>query len=131
MQIESKQFTVAASSDQVLSFLAVPKNLEKLLPAERIQEFQADEKQCSFKAQGGIIIRLIFKEQTHSSVSYSSGANSPFPFDLFISVEEIEQTCSGKLVFNGDASPLIAMIAKGPLTALFNDMGENLVKLFK
>ena len=91
MQIESKQFTVSSSSDHVLSFLAVPENLKKLLPAERIQEFSADEKQCSFKAQGGIIISLVFNERTASSVSYSSGTNSPFPFNLLISVEENNQ----------------------------------------
>jgi carbon monoxide dehydrogenase subunit G len=131
MQIESKQFTVASSSDHVLSFLAVPENLEKLLPAERIQEFSADEKQCSFKAQGGIIISLVFNERTSSSVSYRSGTNSPFPFSLLISVEENDQKCTGQLSFKGEASPFIAMMAKGPLTALFNDMGENLVKVFK
>ena len=131
MQIESKQFTVSSSSDHVLSFLAVPENLKKLLPAERIQEFSADEKQCSFKAQGGIIISLVFNEMTASSVSYSSGTNSPFPFNLLISVEENNQVCTGQLLFKGEASPFIAMMAKGPLTALFNDMGENLVKVFK
>jgi hypothetical protein len=114
-----------------LSFLSIPKNLEKLLPTERIQEFNSDEKQCSFKVQGGIIISLVFNERTSSSVSYRSGTHSPFPFDLFVSVEEIEQTCSGQLVFKGEASPFIAMMAKGPLTALFNDMGENLIKVFK
>jgi hypothetical protein len=131
MQIESKQFIIASGSNQVLSYLSVPENLEKLLPAERIQEFNSDEKQCSFKVQGGIIISLVFNERTSSSVSYCSGTHSPFPFNLLVSVEEIEQTCSGQLVFKGEASPFIAMMAKGPLTALFNDMGENLMNVFK
>lgn len=131
MQIVSNSFTVSSGSEQVLDLLSIPRNIALLLPTDRIQEFNADESHCSFKAQGGINISLVFKERKASSVSYCSGANSPFPFDLLVSIDEHEGKCTGHLLFNGEASPFIAMIAKGPLTALFNDMGENLVKVFK
>jgi hypothetical protein len=131
MKIESEQFTTHIPVKTLIDFLAIPLNIEKILPSDRIQSFESDEAQCNFKIQGGINISLVFVHQTNSSVSYKSGEKSPFPFELTAHIEEIPEGSRGQLIFNGDTSPFIAMMAKGPLTALFNDMGRNLIDLIE
>ncbi len=131
MHILSNQFTVNSTCDIILGYLSLPSNLEKILPAERIHAFEADQTQCSFKIQGGITISLVFVSRSEFGVRYKSGVNSPFPFELKIDTEPLDNQCTGKLEFQGETPPFIAMMAKGPLTALFNDMGKNLVAEFR
>jgi len=115
----------------MLGYLSLPSNLEKILPSERIDAFEADQDQCSFKIQGGFTISLVFVSRSEVGVKYKSGVNSPFPFELKIDMEPFDNQCTGKLEFQGETSPFITMMAKGPLTALFNDMGKNLVAEFR
>lgn len=131
MKIESELFTTHVQVKEIIDFLAIPVNIEKILPPDRIQSFESDETQCNFKIQGGINISLVFVQQTNSSVRYKSGEKSPFPFELTAHIEEILDGSSGQLIFVGDTSPFISMMAKGPLTALFNDMGKNLIDLIE
>lgn len=131
MKIESELFTTHVQVKEIIDFLAIPVNIEKILPPDRIQSFESDETQCNFKIQGGITISLVFVQQTNSSVRYKSGEKSPFPFELTAHIEEILDGSSGQLIFVGDTSPFISMMAKGPLTALFNDMGRNLIDLIE
>jgi hypothetical protein len=131
MKIESELFTTHVQVKEIIDFLAIPVNLEKILPPDRIQSFESDDTQCNFKIQGGINISLVFVQQTNSSVRYKSGEKSPFPFELTAQIEEIPDGSSGQLIFIGDTSPFISMMAKGPLTALFNDMGRNLIDLIE
>lgn len=131
MKIESELFTTHVQVKEIIDFLSIPVNIEKILPPDRIQSFESDDTQCNFKIQGGINISLVFVKQTNSSVSYKSGEKSPFPFELTAHIEEIPDGTSGQLIFIGDTSPFISMMAKGPLTALFNDMGRNLIKLIE
>jgi hypothetical protein len=115
----------------MLGYLSLPSNLEKILPSERIDAFESDQDQCSFTIQGGFTISLVFVSRSEVGVRYKSGVNSPFPFELKIDMEPLDNQCTGKLEFQGEISPFIAMMAKGPLTALFNDMGKNLVAEFR
>lgn len=131
MHILSNQFTVNSTCDNMLGYLSLPSNLEKILPSERIDAFEADQDQCSFTIQGGFTISLVFVSRSEVGVRYKSGVNSPFPFELKIDMEPFDNQCTGKLEFQGETSPFIAMMAKGPLTALFNDMGKNLVAEFR
>ena len=131
MKIESELFTTHVQVKEIIDFLAIPVNIEKILPPDRIHSFESDDIQCNFKIQGGINISLVFVQQTNSSVSYKSGEKSPFPFELTAHIEEIPDGSSGQLIFIGDTSPFISMMAKGPLTALFNDMGKNLIDLIE
>jgi hypothetical protein len=131
MKIESELFTTHVQVKEIIDFLAIPVNLEKILPPDRIQSFESYDTQCNFKIQGGINISLVFVQQTNSSVRYKSGEKSPFPFELTAHIEEIPDGSSGQLIFIGDTSPFISMMAKGPLTALFNDMGRNLIDLIE
>jgi len=131
MHILSNQFTVNSTCDNMLAYLSLPSNLEKILPSERIHAFEADQDQCSFTIQGGFTISLVFVSRSEVGVKYKSGVNSPFPFELKIDMEPLDNQCTGKLEFQGETSPFIAMMAKGPLTALFNDMGKNLVAEFR
>jgi len=126
MRIVTEGFLVHHSISNVHSFLTIPSNLNLLLPQERISEFTSDEVSCSFQILGGIKITLILGEVTPHSIQYQSGENGPMKFTLTIHMDSTPTTTTGNLQFKGDAPPVVAMVAKGPLTALFTEMASRL-----
>ncbi|MFM2038213.1 MAG: hypothetical protein RL432_1152 [Bacteroidota bacterium] len=128
MIIQSDTLVVKCSLVEAFDFLSQPANIEFLLPKERVSDFKSDEQRCEFKVQGGIVISLMFQEKHEEGILYKSGSKAPFPFTLQITVKSIEGGIEGYLRFNGEAPAMVAMLAKNPLTALFNDMGQNLKK---
>jgi len=131
MNIESSPLTIACKKEKIVSFISVPSNLNVLLPQDKISGFEADAESCKFKIQGGISISLVLDGNNDFGVAYKSGATSPFPFTLQIHLTAKETQTEGYLQFKGEAPVMVAMLAKNPLTALFNDMGSNLKNIME
>jgi hypothetical protein len=126
MIIQSATTQIDASLSDVRAFLSDPRNLIFLLPQEKVSNFSADEQQCSFKAQGGIVINLLFDQQDVQSVRYRSGEESPFPFTLSIELREERDQCQGHVLFDGEISGFMKMLVEKPLKSLFEQMSFQL-----
>lgn len=59
MELKSDKVAISASIEDVHAFLSDARNLELILPHDKISDFKADENQCSFKVKGAIVISLI------------------------------------------------------------------------
>jgi carbon monoxide dehydrogenase subunit G len=53
MKIESTKSLVNAPAQTVFDFLINTENLFHIMPQDKMSDWVADEKSCSFKAQGG------------------------------------------------------------------------------
>lgn len=127
MKIESQRVEVKTTQKEVFEFLSNAKNIEEFLPQDNIKEFQADEKSCSFKVQGGITITLIQDTLVpFERIEMKSGEKSPFPFDLTIFIESIEGKTVGYLTFDGEVNSFLKMMVQKPLTNLFNYMSVKI-----
>ena len=131
MHIESSISTVNAPLGDVLKFISIPSNLQSILPSDKVQDFESNENSCQFKVQGGIIISLVLDQVSNQEIHYKSGSKSPFPFTMTIKLNGIDSTCSGMIIFKGEASTFVSMIAKGPLTALFQDMAKRVKEIME
>lgn len=131
MKIESLHYEVKKSTANVFDFLSDPHNLYHLLPHDKISDWQADQTSCSFKVQGGILIPFILESSDKpNSIRYISGDRSPFPFTLDVNLNGKDEITFGNLVFEGKVPFVFQMMAKKPLTDLFNTMSEKLVNYF-
>lgn len=131
MIIQSTSVSIHTSLTSVRAFLCDARNLNLLLPQEKISEFQATVEQCSFKAQGGILINLLFAEQSDELVRYRSGEGSPFSFTLSISLHEDGEKCHGQVVFDGQVSGFMKVLIEKPLRALFEQMSIQMKAHFE
>jgi hypothetical protein len=102
-----------------------------LLPKEKISEFQATKEQCSFKAQGGILINLQFDNQADQLVRYRSGEGSPFSFTLTVSLSQEGEYCKGQVVFDGQVNGFMKVLIEKPLSALFEQMSSQMKAHFE
>jgi carbon monoxide dehydrogenase subunit G len=132
MIITSTETTIIAQRANVYSYLQDARNYIDLLPQDKIKDWTATETECSFKVQGGFVITLILNGGIESSNVYlKSGEKSPFPFKLDIQLAEMDQTTSGKIVFDGEVNMFMKMMVEKPLTALFNTMSLKLKEHFE
>lgn len=130
MKLQSDTITLAASIEDVKKFLSNSKNIEFLLPQDKITDFKADEKECSFKVQGAITISLIQNGSDKTNIFLKSGEKSPFPFLLTVLLEREEEKTRGFIEFNGDVNTFLKMMVEKPLQALFNFMSHKLEEHF-
>lgn len=132
MTIDSDKVSVNATPEVIYSFLSDARNINDLLPQDNIKEFQATEKECSFKVQGGITITLVQEELiSNSTIKMKSGEKSPFPFHLTIHISELNDGSEGFLAFNGDVNPFLKMMVQKPLTNLFNYMSKRMKEKYE
>lgn len=126
MDLKSDKVAISASIKDVHAFLSDARNLELILPHDKISDFKADEKQCSFKVQGAIIISLIQNGSEATKIFLKSGEKSPFPFKLTVNLENKGLKTEGFIKFDGEVNSFLKMMVEKPLQALFNFMSHKL-----
>lgn len=127
MIINSTEVTINAQPQTIADFLSDARNLVHLLPQDKISDFKADESECSFKVQGGVIISLVQNgRQENEKIFLKSGEKSPFPFILTININEENNGSKGNIDFDGEVNMFLKMMVEKPLTNLFNYMSEKL-----
>jgi len=130
MDLKSDKVAISASVEDVHAFLSDARNLELILPHDKISDFKADEKQCSFKVQGAIIISLIQNGSEATKIFLKSGEKSPFPFKLTVNLEGKGLETEGFIEFDGEVNSFLKMMVEKPLQALFNFMSHKLEEHF-
>ncbi|MEN9971855.1 MAG: hypothetical protein RIS20_202 [Bacteroidota bacterium] len=131
MIIQSSSVHIPTSLTSVKEFLCDARNISFLLPQDKISEFQASEEQCSFKAQGGILINLLFDEKNEQFVRYKSGKGSPFSFTLTIFLDGESENCHGHVTFDGEVNGFMKVLIEKPLKALFEQMSIQMKAYFE
>lgn len=126
MIIQSSTSNVSANIETVKSFLSNPRNLEQLLPSDKVSQFEANEKSCSFVVQGGIKISLLLDQVQETTVCYRSGEGSPFPFTLKICLADQGVQTDGYVLFDGEINGFLKLMVEKPLKSLFEGMIERL-----
>jgi hypothetical protein len=131
MIIESDKVIVNADATIIYNFLNDLNNLHFLLPKENVSDFTANEKECSFKVQGGFIITLVHNgSESPSKIFLKSGEKSPISFILTIHINKENEKSVGYIVFDGEVNMFLKMMIEKPLTNLFNYMSKQLQQHF-
>ena len=131
MILTGEKVKVNAGRTEIENFLIDSRNLEMLLPEDKISIFVADEQNCSFKVQGGFTISLIQDGREEGKIYLRSGEKSPFPFKLTVYLNEEEANITeGYIEFDGEVNAFLKMMVEKPLLSLFNYMSHKLSKQF-
>lgn len=129
-KIESKHVTVPADQAAVSTFLQDMNNFQKLLPEDKISDWKSDDKNCSFKVQGGYTIALEYVGQENGVIHMKSGASSPFPFTLDVNLDEQDGKTEAFQIIDADVNPFLKMMIEKPLKNLFDYIADKLVSQF-
>lgn len=131
MILTGEKIIVNSNVQNIESFLIDSNNIEKLLPTDKVSNFESDQNACSFKVQGGITISLVQDGKENGKIYLRSGEKSPFPFKLTIHLNPIDdQKTEGYIEFDGEVNAFLKMMVEKPLLNLFNYMANKLSKQF-
>ncbi len=123
----SNKVAVPASSNDIFNFLTDLNNLQKLMPEDKIDQWQSDAETCSFQIKGlaKIGMKLDSTEENKKIHIVSNGKN-PFDFTLDINLNEQGDSTESQLIFDGNMNAFMKMMAEKPLTNFFNLLADNL-----
>jgi carbon monoxide dehydrogenase subunit G len=124
MIIESPAITCGRSAEFLAEHLGTPSNLEALLPAEHVSDFQSEGDSCSFKVTGGFqVVLLRVDSEKANAVRYVSQKGTPIRFTLDVLIEPVSDA-SGTVQIHCDAdlNPFMKMMAEKPLQNIFQGM---------
>lgn len=130
-RIESKEVAIEALPQKCFDFLLDLNNYELLLPKDKISHWESDEKNCSFKIQNTYKLSLKYSEsEPTTKILVTSGEGSPFKFDLYINLAELEDGgTAAQLICHADINPFLKMMVEKPLNNLFDYMADRMVKV--
>ena len=131
MKIESKTVEIKKGPEAIYGFLQDMNNFKELLPQDKISEWQADEKSCSFKVQGAATIGIERVGGTEPGlVNMKSTDRSPFPFTLDVHLDAIENGgCKAHQLFEADINAFLKMMVEKPLKNLFDHIADRMVEI--
>ena len=129
--IESQKVEVNAKQEAIFDFLMDLQNLEKLLPEGKVSDFKAAADTCSFKVMGAYKIGLKHKSNQRPNNILESDADSPFPFDLDIKIDELASGSAAYMVSNADINFFLKQMVEKPLKALFDHIAAQLKAHFE
>lgn len=127
--IESKKKNIQKSKQDIAAFLRNLNNLEKLMPVDKIENWQSSDENCSFKIKGLATIGMKLKTEESNKITLESEGKNPFEFtlDLLFNDTANEET-EVQLEFNADMNSFTAMMVKKPLKNFFDMLVDNLAE---
>ncbi|MFM7005862.1 MAG: hypothetical protein ACKOWX_01280 [Flavobacteriales bacterium] len=128
LKLKSQTFDIQAEPQHVLAFLATTSNYAILLPSDQTSDFQASDKQFSFKAAGQVNLALEMQSATAQSIHFIGLQSNPFAFDLNIHVLPKGAQTTGHIEINADLNMMLKMLIEKPLQKLLVEMAANLQK---
>ncbi|MEZ4721242.1 MAG: hypothetical protein R2813_05125 [Flavobacteriales bacterium] len=130
-KFESSHFNISMANATVADFLAIPSNLQEILPQDRIEDWKSDKDKCSFKIKGLAHISLKLVSHEPHCVVYASDSDKPFAFELIVNMDETgNQSCDLSASFDADVNSFMGAMLKSPLTNFLNSLGEALKQKF-
>lgn len=123
--IESKEVELGSKPEVVKDFVQDLNNFEKLLPKDRVSDFESDGETCSFKINGMAKIGLKVAVVEPQLVKLES-TDSPFSFTIDVHLDAIEEGTKAYQVVNLDLNPMMKMMVEKPLRNLFDHISDRL-----
>lgn len=125
MKIESPVTLVNQSAEYVFEKLAQPENFRQLMP-QSLASFSAQTDAFAFALQGFPQIHLQKKTQTSPTLLVYGSAPEKLPFELRIQITPIaENQCQVQYELQATLNPMLALMAKAPITKLLQTLSEK------
>ncbi len=125
-KIESKEVTINEKSSTLSKFLGNLNNLQKLMPEDKISDWESDEDSCRFQIKGLAKIGMRKTSEDSSKVVMESEGKNPFDFTLTINLDEKGDDTTAKILFDGKMNPFMKAMVEKPLTNFFNMLADKL-----
>jgi carbon monoxide dehydrogenase subunit G len=130
MRLESKIGKIESTDERIYNFLTDFNNFKEFIPADKLQNWQADETTCRFSISplGETGVQIIEKEP-YKLIKIAGIDDSQFDFKLWVQLKQKEENDTRiKLTLEADLNPMFQMMAKKPLQEFLDKLVDQLSK---
>ncbi len=126
--IESRIGKIEEKDETIFQFLSSFRNLEHLVPQDKITDWQATEDSCQFTLTGiGAVGLKIVEKEPHKVIKYSGDNLATVDFNLWIQMKQVdEKDTRVKITFKAELNPVLNTLAKKPLQEFVNILVDKL-----
>ena len=127
--IVSKQGQITASEQDLYAFLTDFRNLDDLIPHDKVDEWDSTEDQCTIGLpQVGAITLKITEKEPYSLIKVEPvGGAMPFAFKFFVQMKQVaEQDTRIKLTLRAELNMMMRTMFQGPLKKGLDQIIERL-----
>lgn len=125
----SKQHQILRPAEQIYAVISRFDNLTPAL-ADRVEEWQADEEHCSFKAKG-FTVKLRMEERVapkHVKIVGDEGG-VPIDFAFWIQLHKVSETDTRmRLVLHADLNMMMRMMVGSKLQGAIDQIAEGIAR---
>lgn len=127
LTIQSATVSSGKSSEEVFNFLKDLNNLEKLMPAEKVEKWESTDSTCRFAIKNLASIGMKLDGVTApTEIKLASDGKNPFSFTLTISISNDPANAESFFVFEGDVNMFMKAMVEKPLKKFFDTLANNL-----
>lgn len=126
---ESQQHQILRPAEQIYTVISRFDNLSPAL-ADKVEEWQADEDTCSFKAKGfAVKLRIAEREEGKYVKVVSDDGGIPMDFAFWIQLHKVSDTDTRlRLVLHIELNMMMRMMIGGKLQSGLDQIAEGIAK---
>jgi len=130
-KIESRVGKIANSDEKIFTFLSDFNNFEKLIPEDKVKNWQSDKESCSFTVDGvGSAGLKIVEKEPFQTIKIASAEGTPLNFMLWIQLKKLEENDTRvKITIEPKVNAMMMPMIKGPLKNFVDMLVEQMEKL--
>lgn len=127
VEFQSHEVRLAVPAAKAFAFLSDLNNLQHLMP-EQVINWQSTDKSCSFDIKGMAHINLEKAESIPDRMIHIiSGPENPIDIAFRCNLDKTgDDQTSASIMLSADLSPMLKLLASGPMQNLVNIMADKL-----
>ncbi len=123
----SKQHQILRPAEQIYALISRFDNLTPAV-ADKVEEWQADEDTCSFRAKG-FTVKLRMSEKVAPKHVKIEGDGIPMDFAFWIQLQKVSETDTRiRLVLHTELNMMMKMMIGGKLQGAVDQIAEGIAK---
>lgn len=126
----SKQQQILRSAEEIYALIS---RFDHLTPAlhDKVEEWQADEDHCSFKAKGFNVRLKMIEKVAPKHVKITGDGGIPMDFSFWVQLHEVSATDTRmRLVLHADLNMMMKMMIGSKLQEALDQIAEGMAKAF-
>ena len=131
-EVVSKIGKINRKDAEVYAFISDFRNLEPIIPNDKIKDWNADEDTCEFTIDGiGKAGMQIIEKEPHKLIKLTSYKKTPFDFNFWLQLKEVEeQDTRIRITLRAKLNPMMKAMVSNHLQKGVDAIVDKLAEFF-
>ena len=130
-KIESKIGMIREKDELIYGFLSDFNNYQKLIPPDKVKDWESDTDHCSFTVDGlGHAGMQIIGKEAFKTIKISSDEKTMIPFTMWIQLKKMEEANTRvKITIEVKLNPVMLPMVKKPLQEFVDTLVDQMITI--